>query len=45
MTFPFLKGLYENDRNYDNEVVLQADGVCGRVILASDVVNVGGYVP
>jgi len=44
ISFPFVKDLYKNDRNYDIEVVLQSPGVCGRVLLAMDSVICGGFV-
>lgn len=44
ISFPFVKDLYKNDRNYDIEVVFQSSGLCGRVLLASDSVNCGGCV-
>lgn len=43
-SFTFIKGLYENKANFENEVSLLAAGMLGRVLLAEDCVNCGGYV-
>lgn len=42
-SYTFLRGLYQNKANFENEASLKSDAVSGLVLLAQDCVNVGGY--